>query len=667
MSIKLKLISLFLAPLIAFLGTAIFNISKNISAANDAEQVKSLVELVVAMNTAADSLQRERTYSVLFSIAPEKWQSKLTQQRETSDRLAQKLLQKIANTDTSGFNKLTQKAIHEDMPKFAHSFAAHRKDVDEGNFNSDKILTQYSGNIFTTVWINLSLLNEAKTPKTLQEIINYTNVFKYKNALGTSISSLPISLAARQFTEIKYILRAIRLEAQMRAHGANIMQMASGELKKRFTNLHKETLAPPKNKDNPGYYRSISQLAISGVNNPFSLTLDKWLPEAESLYDILNNLEQFSAQQVIKIANEEESEAYENLTFWLALSLIVFICTTAVSLFLMKRINEPLSNMTNRLKDIAEGEGDLTKQLNNLPKDELGVLGGWVNTIIENLRLLIIEIKQKATNVNYSAEQSIHVAHQNNDAVNLQLSEINMVVTAMNEMAVTSQQMAESASTAADSANAGQNYVDICNNKVSENCQVIEEMVAQISEASHQVSGLEMNTKQIHTILSTIQNIAEQTNLLALNAAIEAARAGEQGRGFAVVADEVRTLAKRTQDSTSEISEMLDQLQNSTNAVVGAMNQTQDKSTEGLKKAQEAVNALTQVEQSVNMINDMNVQIAAATEEQSSVCEEMNRNMVQIQTQSDVVQEQSIQASELGEQLGDVAKSQQELVSQFTT
>jgi len=302
------------------------------------------------------------------------------------------------------------------------------------------------------------------------------------------------------------------------------------------------------------------------------------------------------------------------------------------------------------LQDIAEGEGDLTKQLEGLPKDELGEVGNWVNTIIENLRLLIIEIQTNANSVNQSADQSIHVAHSNNDAVNLQLGEINMVVTAMNEMAVTSQQMAESASTAADSANEGQNYVDICNNKVAENCQAIEEMVAQIGEASHQVSDLEKNTAQIHTILSTIQNIAEQTNLLALNAAIEAARAGDQGRGFAVVADEVRTLAKRTQDSTSEISTMLDQLQSSTNAVVGAMTQTQGKSTEGLEKAQEAVAALNQVKQSVNMINDMNIQIAAATEEQSSVCEEMNKNMVQIQNQSDVVSEQSKQAISIGQE-----------------
>ena len=242
-----------------------------------------------------------------------------------------------------------------------------------------------------------------------------------------------------------------------------------------------------------------------------------------------------------------------------------------------------------------------------------------------------------------------------------------MVVTAMNEMSVTSHDMAQNASTAADSASSGQTFVDLSSAKVMENCHAIEGMAEQIIHASQQVSELEQNTTQIYGILSTIQNIAEQTNLLALNAAIEAARAGEQGRGFAVVADEVRTLAQRTQQSTGEIDGMLRQLQNSTNLVVESMNQTQAQSTEGLEKAKDAVEALVQVSTAVNMINDMNTQIAAATEEQSSVCEEMNRNMSQIQAQSDIVNQQSNQALELGQSLRKIANKQQSLVEKFST
>jgi methyl-accepting chemotaxis protein len=665
MSIKLKLIALFLAPLIAFLGTAIINIYQNTTAAKEAEQVSSLVKLVVSLNDASDAMQKERAFSVLFALRNELWRDELDQQRAITDNKEKQLLHLITQTDTSGFSEATQTAINEKMTTIVGGFKTHRTDIDNLVFSPDEITGKLSRNIFDTVWLGLSLVHESKTPTTLLDIINYTNVVKLKNAMGTLHSVLPISLIDGKLSSMKHLVRISKLESQMRSHGANIMQLSKGELNKTFMRLHKETLHG--NKQKRPFYKELSAITMKGIDNPLNVELNQWLGKMDDLLSTIRTIEANAAKEVINTANSEQELAQNNLIFWISLVLIVLLITTITSIYLMKGINKPLANMTSRLQDIAEGEGDLTKQLENLPKDELGTLGGWVNTIIENLRLLIIEIQSTATAVNDSAEKTIHVAHSNNDAVNLQLSEINMVVTAMNEMAVTSQQMAESASTAADSANEGQNYVDICNSKVSENCQAIEEMVEQISDASHQVSDLEMNTKQIHTILSTIQNIAEQTNLLALNAAIEAARAGDQGRGFAVVADEVRTLAKRTQDSTSEISAMLDQLQTSTNGVVSAMNQTQDKSTEGLEKAKDAVNALTKVEQSVTMISDMNIQIATATEEQSCVCEEMNRNMVQIQTQSDVVQEQSKQASDLGEQLGNVAKSQRELVSQFTT
>ncbi len=665
MSIKYKLIALFITPLLAFLITATVNISQNITVADDAESVSSLVKLVVALNDAADAMQKERTFSVLYALNSVQWLDELKKQRRTTDQKENQLLQLIQETEVSGFSEITQTSIQKQMTTIVEGFKTNRSDVDNKVFSPDETIVKLSGNIFGTVWLGLSLVHEAKTPTTLLDIINYTNILKLKNSMGTLHSALPISIIEGKVTSRKHLIRIAKLESQMRAHGANVMQLSKGALNETFTRLHKETLQGEKK--GTSFYRGLSNIAIKGINKPLNIDLPQWLKEIDSLLNTIRTIETSAAQAVINTAESEQKSAKSNLFFWIGLVSIVLIITIAASLYLMKGINAPLANMTTRIKDIAEGEGDLTKQLRHLPKDELGVLGGWVNTIIENLRLLIIDIQSTATEVNNSAEQSIQVAHSNNDAVNLQLSEINMVVTAMNEMAVTSQQMAESAATAADSANEGQNYVDICNNKVSENCQAIEQMVEQICDASHQVNDLEMNTKQIHTILSTIQNIAEQTNLLALNAAIEAARAGEQGRGFAVVADEVRTLAKRTQDSTSEISSMLDQLQNSTNAVVNAMNQTQEKSSEGLEKAQEAVHALTQVEQSVNMINDMNIQIAAATEEQSSVCEEMNRNMVQIQNQSDVVQTQSKQASHLGEQLGNVAKSQRELVSQFTT
>jgi methyl-accepting chemotaxis protein len=660
MSIKLKLIALFLTPLIAFLFTALMNIYQNITLVNNAERVTSLVKVVVALNNLADTMQAERTFSVLYQLDSEQWRSKLSSQRTITDRKAMLLRNIIEKTDTSQYSKATQTTIEEEMLNLIDDFKTARADVDILTREPSEVIPGLSSPLFRISFAGSSLVHEANSPDTLLAIINYTDVVKLKNALATLNSSFPISLVNGRFTKIGKMNNVGKMESKMRAIGANIMQLSKGKLKEDFTKLHKEKL-------NKIFYKKLSKISSLGLNTPINIELNDWLDDIDAMLSQFSKLEHMTAQSVLTTAGLEQEQAENNFTFWILLLAIIILVTSVISFYLIQRIRTPLANMTERLQDIAEGEADLTKQLDSLPKDELGVLGNWVNTIIDNLRILINQIQDKSVSINQSADQSIQVAHANNGAINLQLGEINMVVTAMNEMAITSQEMAENASVAANSANKGQNYVALCNEKVSENSQVIQDMGKHIKLASTQVTDLENNTSQIHGILSTIQNIAEQTNLLALNAAIEAARAGEQGRGFAVVADEVRNLAIRTQDSTSEISQMLDQFQESTNSVVNAMTQTQEKSIEGLEKAQEAVNALSHVEESVNMISDMNTQIATATEEQSSVCQEMNRNLTQIQLQSDVVQRQSEKALINGEALGEIAKDQSILVGKFST
>lgn len=660
MSIKLKLIALFLTPLIAFLFTALMNIYQNITLVNNAERVTSLVKVVVALNNLADTMQAERTFSVLYQLDSEQWRSKLSSQRTITDRKAMLLRNIIEKTDTSQYSKATQTTIEEEMLNLIDDFKTARADVDILTREPSEVIPGLSSPLFRISFAGSSLVHEANSPDTLLAIINYTDVVKLKNALATLNSSFPISLINGRFTKIGKMNNVGKMESKMRAIGANIMQLSKGKLKEDFTKLHKEKL-------NKIFYKKLSKISSLGLNTPINIELNDWLDDIDAMLSQFSKLEHMTAQSVLTTAGLEQEQAENNFTFWILLLAIIILVTSVISFYLIQRIRTPLANMTERLQDIAEGEADLTKQLDSLPKDELGVLGNWVNTIIDNLRILINQIQDKSVSINQSADQSIQVAHANNGAINLQLGEINMVVTAMNEMAITSQEMAENASVAANSANKGQNYVALCNEKVSENSQVIQDMGKHIKLASTQVTDLENNTSQIHGILSTIQNIAEQTNLLALNAAIEAARAGEQGRGFAVVADEVRNLAIRTQDSTSEISQMLDQFQESTNSVVNAMTQTQEKSIEGLEKAQEAVNALSHVEESVNMISDMNTQIATATEEQSSVCQEMNRNLTQIQLQSDVVQRQSEKALINGEALGEIAKDQNILVGKFST
>ena len=261
MSIKLKLIALFITPLIAFLVTAIINIYQNTTAAKEAEQVSSLVKLVVSLNDASDAMQKERAFSVLFALRNEQWRDELDQQRAITDNKEKQLLHLITQTDTSGFSEATQTAINEKMTSIVGGFKTHRTDIDNLVFSPDEITGKLSRNIFDTVWLGLSLVHESKTPTTLLDIINYTNVVKLKNAMGTLHSVLPISLIDGKLSSMKHLVRISKLESQMRSHGANIMQLSKGELNKTFTRLYEETLHG--NKQKRPFYKELS--AISGV------------------------------------------------------------------------------------------------------------------------------------------------------------------------------------------------------------------------------------------------------------------------------------------------------------------------------------------------------------------------------------------------------------------
>ncbi|MCG6368873.1 methyl-accepting chemotaxis protein [Vibrio fluvialis] len=312
---------------------------------------------------------------------------------------------------------------------------------------------------------------------------------------------------------------------------------------------------------------------------------------------------------------------------------------------LIKVLMRPLGVLNDAIQDVASGQGDLTKRLSTDTDKEFAELAMGFNTFTETLQHQIKQSKAIGEEIMRGAEQTMGTVHGSAEAMRDQLQELEQLATAMHEMAVTATEVANNAQGAASAAKEADDATVEGSRVVSDTTKSIDRLSAHIEMAVEEVRGLESATANIETILKVINDIADQTNLLALNAAIEAARAGESGRGFAVVADEVRTLAQRTQQSTTEIRSMIEQLQAGASSVSVAMNESKSTAEDAVAKSQLADAALQRIRNAIQQISDMNIQIASAAEEQSLVAEEINNNTVKIKDLSTQVSESAEEAN----------------------
>jgi methyl-accepting chemotaxis protein len=328
-------------------------------------------------------------------------------------------------------------------------------------------------------------------------------------------------------------------------------------------------------------------------------------------------------------------------------------------------IARPLRQMVGMLDDIAKGDGDLTVRLQVDRKDELGQIAAGFNAFLAKLQTMIGAVVTSVQQVSDSSEHTADIAIRTNQGVQKQLAEIELVATAVHEMTATAQDVARNATHAAEAANHADRAANQGKQVVQETSAAIAALASEIGRAVGVVQNLAKDSENINAILVAIRGIAEQTNLLALNAAIEAARAGEQGRGFAVVADEVRNLAQKTQQATEEIQSMIQQLQQGTREVVKVMEQSQSKTDDSVEHANQAAQSLESITQAVSVINDMNTQIASAAEEQSAVAEDINRNVTNIGQVANEVAGGADEASQASAELTKLAEQQRRLINQF--
>ncbi len=361
----------------------------------------------------------------------------------------------------------------------------------------------------------------------------------------------------------------------------------------------------------------------------------------------------------------EEASHSTLLTQLITTAVIITLVVIALVSWLVGFLFRDLNRVSLALEEIASGEGDLTQRLEPKSDDEIGQLAENFNRFVGNMHTMVLKLSEVSASLANQARQTASQAEERSARIQMQQDEINMVATAVNEMAAATQEIAGNADHTAQNSSEAVGACEHGTGQVTQTQNSIQNLAQEVQVATNVIIELEEHGNSINAILSNIQGIAEQTNLLALNAAIEAARAGEQGRGFAVVADEVRVLSQRTHGSTQEIQQTIELLQGTTGKAVSIMNDSRSLAETSVDDANSAAASLTQIHAAVERISDMATQIASAAEEQASVTSEITRNTEGIRDVSNELADEAHQAAEQAAQLSELSHELENEISRF--
>jgi len=390
------------------------------------------------------------------------------------------------------------------------------------------------------------------------------------------------------------------------------------------------------------------------VNMTKRIGLDSKSGMRGEMRSAVHEVEDLLKKEILRLNSYMNERVSSNKASSLVITIVISLFVVASVIVVSRQIITPLNVFTQRITEIREGN-DLSQRTEER-KDEIGHISHEFNMFMAHFQSLIKSINQTVDNLTQSTLIVSDSVARTSEGLNNQAVESDMVATAVNEMGITASEIANNAHSTKDKTDEATLKSGVGKEKLDATITNINNLSKELIGAGDEIIALQEKSNGITAVLEVIKSIADQTNLLALNAAIEAARAGEQGRGFAVVADEVRTLAVRTQDATSEISSIINELQSTTSGIVTTVNQCKEQGIESVNQAKETEQVLNEIVSDVNAISDMTVQVATAVEEQSAVIQDVDKNIVRIRDIGEQVATDSQENAKASQDVAQLAK-----------